>query len=303
MNATPYVTCSAVYYSMKSLVAPDVPANDGCYRPIAVHIPPDTILSPPPAAPVVGGNHETSQRVVDACYKALAQAIPERVTAGGPTTAGLLIFGTRQDGRWRILYEVHGGGEGAGAARDGGHAMRVHMSNVMNTPVEVVETEYPVEILGQALRPGSGGAGAHRGGCGFTRTYRVLADATLTTMLERRVVPPWGAFGGAAGAPYRVTLERDGTTPRRQGKGDGAPPGRRRRRDRHVRRRRLRRSGRPVARARARDRLEGYVPRARPDGSPPRGSSDEARGPDGHRDRSGEGHGAGDLAPSRRRGG
>jgi N-methylhydantoinase B len=81
----------------------------------------------------------------------------------------------------------------------------------MNTPIEVVETEYPVEILRQALRPGSGGAGAHRGGCGFTRAYRVLADATLTTMLERRVVPPWGAFGGDPGSPYRITLERDGT--------------------------------------------------------------------------------------------
>jgi len=210
VNATPYVTCSAVYYSMKSLVAPDVPANDGCYRPLAVNIPPGTILSPPPAAPVVGGNHETSQRVVDACYKALAQAIPERITAGGPTTAGLLIIGTRQDGRWRILYEVHGGGEGAGAARDGGHAMRVHMSNVMNTPIEVVETEYPIEILEQALRPGSGGAGAQRGGAGFTRAYRVLVDSTLTTMIERRVVPPWGAFGGQPGAPYRITLTRDG---------------------------------------------------------------------------------------------
>jgi N-methylhydantoinase B len=211
VNATPYVTRSAVYYSVKSLVAPDVPANDGCYRPITVHIPPGTILNPPSSAPVVGGNHETSQRVVDACYKALAQAIPTRITAGGPTTAGILIFAARVDGRWRIFYEVHGGGEGAGAARDGGHAVRVHMSNVMNTPIEAVETEYPIEILRQALRPGSGGAGAHRGGCGFTRAYRVLAEATLTTMLERRVVPPWGAFGGEAGTPFRVTLERNGT--------------------------------------------------------------------------------------------
>jgi N-methylhydantoinase B len=211
VNATPFVTCSAVYYSVKSLVAPDVPANDGCYRPITAHIPPGTILNPPVSAPVVGGNHETSQRVVDACYKALARAIPERITAGGPTTAGILLFGSRQDGRWRIFYEVHGGGEGASAARDGGHAVRVHMSNVMNTAVEVIETEHPPEILRHALRPGSGGAGAHRGGCGFTRAYRLLADATLTTMLERRVVPPWGAFGGAPGAPYRVTLERDGT--------------------------------------------------------------------------------------------
>lgn len=217
VNATPFVTASAVYYSLKALVAPEVPANDGCYRPIAVHVPPGTILNPPPEAPVVGGNHETSQRVVDACFKALARAVPERITAGGPTTAGLLIFGARQEGRWRILYEVHGGGEGAGAARDGGHAVRVHMSNVMNTPIEVIETEYPFEVLRQALREGSGGAGARRGGCGFVRAYRVLTDTTLTTMLERRVVPPWGAFGGAPGAPYRITLERDGT--RREVKG------------------------------------------------------------------------------------
>jgi N-methylhydantoinase B len=211
INTTPYVAASAVYYSLKSLVAPDVPGNDGCYRPISVDVPPDTILNPGPGAPVVGGNHETSQRVVDACYKALARAIPERITAGGPTTSGLLLFGTRREGRWHILYEVHGGGEGAGARRDGGHAVRVHMSNVMNTPTEVIETEYPMEVLHHALRSGSGGAGTHRGGCGLTRAYRVLAETTLTTMLERRVVPPWGAFGGADGLPFRITLERDGT--------------------------------------------------------------------------------------------
>ncbi|MBI2468343.1 MAG: hydantoinase B/oxoprolinase family protein [Candidatus Rokubacteria bacterium] len=211
VNTTPFVTSSAVYYSLKSLVAPDVPGNDGCYRPIAVTVPPGTILNPPLDLPLVGGNHETSQRVVDACYKALAAAIPERITAGGPTTSGLLLFGTRRDGRWQILYEVHGGGEGAGARRDGGHAVRVHMSNVMNTPTEVVETEYPMEVLRHELRPGSGGAGMHRGGCGLVRAYRVLAETTLTTMLERRVVPPWGVFGGADGLPYRITLERGGT--------------------------------------------------------------------------------------------
>jgi len=211
VNTTPFVACSAVYYSLKALVAPDVPGNDGCYRPIAVTVPPGTILNPPPDLPVVGGNHETSQRAVDACFKALAHAIPERITAGGPTTSGLLLFSMRDQGRWRILYEVHGGGEGAGAGRDGGHAVRVHMSNVMNTPIEVIETEYPVEIVRHALRPGSGGAGTHRGGVGFVRAYRVRAETTLTSMLERRVVPPWGAFGGADGAPYRITLERDGT--------------------------------------------------------------------------------------------
>jgi N-methylhydantoinase B len=117
----------------------------------------------------------------------------------------------RHQDRWRILYEVHGGGEGAGARRDGGHAVRVHMSNVMNTPTEVIETEYPMEVLRHALRPGSGGAGTHRGGCGLVRAYRVLEATTLTTMLERRVVPPWGALGGAEGRPFQVRLERDGS--------------------------------------------------------------------------------------------
>ena len=128
---------------------------------------------------MVGGNHETSQRVVDAIMKALAPVLPDRVPAGGPTTAGLLIFGARRpDGRWAVLYEVHGGGEGATASKDGVAAVRVHMSNVMNTPIEVIEGEYPIRVEEQALRPGSGGDGAHRGGLGFRRAYRVLGGPT-----------------------------------------------------------------------------------------------------------------------------
>ena len=120
MNTTYFIACSAVYYAMKALVAPDVPPNDGCYRPLHVMVPPRTVLNADPDRPVVGGNHETSQRVVDAILKALAPALPDRVAAGGPTTSGLLIFGARRpDGRWSILYEVHGGGEGATAAKDG----------------------------------------------------------------------------------------------------------------------------------------------------------------------------------------
>jgi N-methylhydantoinase B len=208
VNTTPFITCSSVYYAMKALVAPEVPPNDGCYRPLAVTVPPGTVLNPDPDRPVVGGNHETSQRVVDAIFKALAPVLPSRVAAGGPTTSGLLLFGARApDGRWSILYEVHGGGEGATAARDGAPAVRVHMSNVMNTPVEVIEAEYPFRVEEHALREGSGGDGARRGGLGLRRAYRVLApEVTLTTMLERRVVPPWGASGGADGLPFRITL-------------------------------------------------------------------------------------------------
>jgi N-methylhydantoinase B len=208
VNTTYFITCSSVYYAMKALAAPDVPPNEGCYRPLEVIVPRGSVLSCDPDRPVVGGTHETSQRVVDAIIKALAPALPERVIAGGPATAGLLIFGTRRpDGRWAVLYEVHGGGEGATAAKDGAAAVRVHMSNVMNTPVEVIEGEYPVRVEEQALRPGSAGEGAHRGGLGFRRAYRVTAGlVTLTSMLERRVVPPYGLCGGASGAPYRITL-------------------------------------------------------------------------------------------------
>jgi len=208
VNTTYYIACSGVYYAMKALVAPEAPPNEGCYRPLRVIVPPGSVLSADPDRPVVGGNHETSQRVVDAIVRALAPVIPDRVQAGGPTTAGLLILGARMaDGRWAVYYEVHGGGEGATTGKDGASAIRVHMSNVMNTPVEVVESEYPLMVEELALRPDSGGDGRHRGGLGFRRAYRVLGpDVTLTTMIERRIVPPYGLFGGKAAAPFRITL-------------------------------------------------------------------------------------------------
>jgi N-methylhydantoinase B len=208
VNTTYYIACSAVYYAMKALAAPEAPPNDGCYRPLRVLVPQGTVLRPDPERPVVGGNHETSQRVVDAIFKALAPVLPERIAAGGPTTSGVLIFGSRTERGWSILYEVHGGGEGATHAKDGASGVRVHMSNVMNTPSEVIEHEYPLRIEEHALRPGSAGDGTHRGGLGLRRAYRVLApEVTLTSMLDRCVVPPWGALGGKDGQPFRITLK------------------------------------------------------------------------------------------------
>jgi N-methylhydantoinase B len=145
----------------------------------------------------------------------------ERLTAGGPTTSGLLLFGMRRsDGAWATLYETHGGGEGARVDRDGAPVVRVHMSNVMNTPAEVIEAEYPIEVVRQTLRRGSGGAGAHRGGEGLLREYRMLTDkVSLTSMFERRVVPPYGLQGGDPGAPFRVDLiSADGSTREIKGK-------------------------------------------------------------------------------------
>ena len=210
VNTTPFVAAASVFYAVKALVGPDIQPNGGCYRPLSVNTRPGSLLDPGPDRPVVGGNHETSQRIVDAIYRALEPVVAERLTAGGPTTSGLLLFGgRRQDGVWTTLYETHGGGEGARRDRDGMPVLRVHMSNVMNTPAEIIEAEYPIRVEAQRLRRGSGGDGMHRGGDGLRREYRMLIDElSLTTMFERRLIPPYGLQGGNAGAPFRVTAVR-----------------------------------------------------------------------------------------------
>jgi len=211
LNATRFVTASAVFYTVRALLGPEIPANAGCYRPLTIHIPKGSLLDPGPEASRVGGNHETSQRVVDALLRALAPALPDRIVAGGSGTSGLTMFAGRrpEDLRPFILYEVHGGGEGGSAGRDGTNAVRVHMSNVMNTPIEVIESEYPLRVECCELREDSAGRGRHRGGLGLRRSYRLLCEqGELTTMVERMRARPWGIFGGHDGVPFRVTLER-----------------------------------------------------------------------------------------------
>ncbi len=211
LNATPFTAAASVFYAMKAVAGPNIQPNAGCTRPLTIITRPGSLLNPSPERPVVGGNHETSQRIVDAIFLALAPAVPERLTAGGSTTSGLLLFSGRdpRTGQWTTLYEVHGGGEGARCDRDGAPAVRPHMSNVMNTPAEVIEAAYPIRVERQALRRGSGGRGRHCGGEGQERRYRILApEMALTTMVERCVIPPFGLQGGSAGMPFRLTVEK-----------------------------------------------------------------------------------------------
>jgi N-methylhydantoinase B len=212
VNTTPFIASAAVAYVVRAVLAPEVASNDGLLRPLEVLTRPGSLLDPPRTAPLVAGNHETSQRIVDALLRALAQVVPERVVAGGMGSSGLALFAARRpDGRDAFLYETHAGGAGASAHRDGDSATRIHMSNVMNTPAEVIESEYPLRVERHELRDGSGGAGVHRGGDGLRRAYRVLAEEVrLTTMVERCRVPPWGLDGGDAAAPSAVWLVRDG---------------------------------------------------------------------------------------------
>ena len=221
INTTPYVAAASVFYVMKALFGPEIQPCAGCYRPLVVKTRLGSVLEPGPEKPVVGGNHETSQRVADALFKAFAAVVPERLTAGGPTTSGLVLFsGRRTDGAWTTLYETHGGGEGGRVDRHGAPVIRVHMSNVMNTPAEVIEAEYPLHVECQRLRRGSAGDGHHHGGEGLHREYRVLCDdMSVTSMFERRIVPPYGLQGGLPGQPFCVRVtEASGRTYEMPGK-------------------------------------------------------------------------------------
>jgi len=220
LNTTPFITAASVFYVMKALFGPDIQPSGGCYRPMRVITRPGSLLEPGIERPVVGGNHETSQRIADALFKAFEPVCGERLSAGGPTTSGLLLFGGRRDdGVWTTLYETHGGGEGARIDRDGADVIRVHMSNVMNTPAEVIEAEYPLRIDCQRLRQDSGGRGRHKGGMGIHREYRILTDdMSVTSMFERRVIPPYGLRGGEDGQTFAVDVTAAGVTSEMNGK-------------------------------------------------------------------------------------
>ncbi|MXW65202.1 MAG: hydantoinase B/oxoprolinase family protein [Bacteroidetes bacterium SB0662_bin_6] len=211
LNAVLPITESACYYAVRCLAASDIPMNAGCFAPVRVTAPPGCLVHADPPHAVSAGNVETSQRIVDAVFGALAQAMPARVSAAGQGTMNnLTIGGSRADGSPYAYYETIGGGMGASAGADGLSGVHVHMSNTLNTPVEALEMTFPFRIETYALRRGSGGAGERRGGDGLIRAYRLLRPATVTVISERRETPPWGLQGGAPGACGRNTLVRPG---------------------------------------------------------------------------------------------
>ncbi|WP_323171913.1 hydantoinase B/oxoprolinase family protein [Natrialba sp. PRR66] len=198
LNAPLAVAKSAVYFVVRCLTDPEIPPNHGCYEPVSVRAPEGTLLNPEPPAAVVGGNVETSQRVTDVVFTALASAAPDRVPAQGQGTMNNLTIGAR-DGSF-AYYETIAGGFGARADRDGMDGVQVGMTNTLNTPVESIETEYPLRVDRYGLREDSGGRGEFRGGCGLERTVTVERDATVSLLTERRRHAPAGVAGGESGA-------------------------------------------------------------------------------------------------------
>lgn len=212
VNAVYAVTASATYYAVRTVTDPDIPANHGCYRPVSIRTPARSLVDPDPPAAVVGGNLETSQRITDVVLGALAEFAPAEVPAAGQGTMNNVTFGgtdPRDDSAY-AFYETQGGGAGGRARGDGLDAVHVHMSNTLNTPIEVLETAYPLRVERYALRPDSAGAGEHRGGHGIRRDIRIRDhEATVSLLAERHRSAPYGLAGGNSGTSGSAVLNPD----------------------------------------------------------------------------------------------
>jgi 5-oxoprolinase (ATP-hydrolysing) len=201
-NAPSAVCKAAVLYVFRTLVDDEIPMNAGCLKPIEIVIPEGSMLNPRYPAAVVAGNVETSQTVTDALYGALG------VLAASQGTMNNFTFGNET----YQYYETIAGGAGAGPDFDGASAVQTHMTNSRLTDPEVLEWRFPVRLESFAIRRGSGGSGAHRGGDGSERRIRFLEPMTAVMLANHRRVPPFGVAGGNPGAVGRNWVERaDGT--------------------------------------------------------------------------------------------
>jgi N-methylhydantoinase B len=200
LNCPLSVTKSAAYFAVRVLTDPDAPPSAGAYRPIEVLAPKGCLLNAEPPAAVAAGNVETSSRVADLVISALARARP--VPAQGQGTMNNLTLANQGF----TYYETLGGGQGGCPDADGPSAVHVAMSNTLNTPVEALETEFPLRVRELSVRRGSGGAGLHPGGDGIVRELEALEPMRYTLITERRRHPPRGRDGGADGQPGRNLL-------------------------------------------------------------------------------------------------
>jgi N-methylhydantoinase B len=210
LNCPIAVTRSACYFAIRVLTDPEIPPSAGAYRPIEVIAPEGCLLnarsptgSPKDAPAVVGGNVETSSRVADVVLRAFGHAL-------GQGTMNNVTLGSEEV----VYYETIAGGQGACPDADGPSAVHVAMSNTLNTPVEALELEFPLRVREYAIRRGSGGAGAHRGGDGVIRELEALEPLRYSLITERRLHSPPGAEGGEPGEPGRNLLDGEELAPK-----------------------------------------------------------------------------------------
>ncbi len=208
VNAVFPITYSACFYMLRCLLAEDAPATAGLMNSVTISAPKGTIVNAHLPAPVAGGNVETSQRIVDALLRALAQAAPDRVPAASYGTMSNLTVGgvDHRTNAPFTYYETTAGGMGARPGMDGIDGIHCHMTNSLNTPIEALEYAYPFRVRSYKYRRGSGGAGEFRGGDGLVREIELLVPAQVTFLCDRRKFSPYGLAGGEAGATGRTLL-------------------------------------------------------------------------------------------------
>ncbi len=196
LNCPLAVTASACLFALRVLTDPDIPPTAGSTRPLSVEAPAGTLLNARAPAAVAAGNVETSSRVADLVLSAFGRA-------QGQGTMNNLTLGNDAFS----YYETLGGGQAASSMGDGASAVHVAMSNTLNTPIEALESEFPLRVTEYSLRRGSGGTGASRGGDGVAREIEALTEMTYSLIAERRRHGPRGAAGGGSGAPGRDTID------------------------------------------------------------------------------------------------
>jgi N-methylhydantoinase B len=178
-----------------------------------------------PAA-VAAGNVETSQRIVDVLLRALARALPQRIPAASSGTMNNLSFGgiDPRTGEPFAYYETIAGGMGARPSADGLSGVHTHMTNSLNTPIEALESAYPVRVRRYSLRRGSGGSGKFHGGEGIVREIEFLTEVRGSILSDRRRFGPYGLAGGKSGHPGKNQLIRLGRQRRLPGKATFTAP-------------------------------------------------------------------------------
>jgi N-methylhydantoinase B len=230
MNAPLTVTASGVFCALKMIVDPKslIPPNSGCWRPVTVTARAGSVVNAQLPAPVVYANHEMSHRIADMVMAAMYRITPHTVMAGSQGTSAVMTFGGTdyRTGERYVSYESIKGGFGARPVMDGINAVASTISNMMNTPIEILEMSFPLRVEEYSLVPDSGGAGTWRGGLGVRRVWRVLErDAHAAVCCERTVTPPFGLAGGLPGAPAKLTLTMpNGTRKRLTSKGGFIAP-------------------------------------------------------------------------------
>lgn len=215
LNCRRSAAASCLYYAAKAVIEPQLAPSAGAYRPLSVVVEEGSILQAKFPAAVGNANILTDQRVVDALLGAFYKVAPDQVCAACSGEMNLVNIGgiDPRTGAYFNYVETLAGGQGALADADGGDAVHTHLTNTLNTPVEVIEQAYPLQVTQYAILPDTEGAGRRRGGCGLVREIRSLAEhVTVSIGADRRTFKPWGVETDqkASGAMCYV-VRRDGT--------------------------------------------------------------------------------------------